>query len=329
MSTIIYPSSVDFRWMFQRPQQLLIKMSLLGYECIFINSDIRIKQEIDVEKINNNFLLVSKQYPIDYKKLSRPIILFETYPPEHNANKLIPHDILIFDCLDFPGEQFEHWRENFDSLSEEADIITCSSQGLYMMQKKHGKKVHIIKNGADYEYFKKAAVAPNNRIKKVGFIGALAPWIDYDLIDYIIKKNSDKEFVFIGEFYEIEPNFNYSNAIFTGRKDYKELIEYMKDIDIFINPFKLTTMTNCVSPIKLYEYLSTGKPIVSTAILEVIALDRDYVYVAKSYEQFNRLLNMALKENSIFKKQDRQKYAYKNSWTFRAAELHRIIESYK
>lgn len=329
MPTIIYPSPVDFKWMFQRPQQLLLNMSLLGYKCIFINPDIHIKQEKEVEKLNNNFLLVNKQYPIDYKKLSRPIILFESYPPEHNLNKSILHDILIFDCIDFPGEQFEHWRENFDSLSEEADIIICSSQGLYTLQKKYGNKVHIIRNGADFEYFKEAAMVPNNKIKQVGFIGSLAPWLDYNLIDYIIEKNLDKKFVFVGEFYDIKPNFNYSNAVFTGRKDYKDLIKYMKSTDVFINPFKITPMTNCVSPIKLYEYLSTGKPIVSTAILEVVPLDRDYVYVGKTYEQFNSLLNMALKEDIVNKKQNRQRYAYQNSWISRAREFHEIIKNYR
>jgi glycosyltransferase involved in cell wall biosynthesis len=328
MPTIIYPSPVDFKWMFQRPQQLLINMSLLGYNCIFIDPGIRIKQE-DMEKINNNFLLINKQHSINYKKLSKPIILFESYPPEHNLNKLIPHDILIFDCIDFPGEQFEHWRENFDCLSENADIIICSSQGLCNLQKKYAKKIHIIRNGADFQYFKKADTVPNNKIKQVGFIGSVAPWLDYDLIDYIIKKNSDKQFVFVGDFYDIKPNFNYSNAVFTGRKDYKDLIKYMRNMDAFINPFKITTMTNCVSPIKLYEYLSTGKPVVSTAILEVVPLDRDYVYVGKNYEQFNTLLNMALKEDIVNKRQDRQRYAYQNSWIFRARDLDEIIKNYR
>jgi glycosyltransferase involved in cell wall biosynthesis len=328
MPTIIYPSPVDFKWMFQRPQQLLINMSLLGYNCIFIDPGIRIKQE-NIEKINNNFLLINKQHSINYKKLSKPIILFESYPPEHNLNKLIPHDILIFDCIDFPGEQFEHWRENFDCLSENADIIICSSQGLCNLQKKYAKKVHIIRNGADFQYFKKADTVPNNKIKQVGFIGSVAPWLDYDLIDYIIKKNSDKQFVFVGDFYDIKPNFNYSNAVFTGRKDYKDLIKYMRNMDAFINPFKITTMTNCVSPIKLYEYLSTGKPVVSTAILEVVPLDRDYVYVAKNYEQFNTLLNMALREDIVNKRQDRQRYAYQNSWIFRARDLDEIIKNYR
>lgn len=328
MPTIIYPSPVDFKWMFQRPQQLLLNMSLLGYKCIFINPDIHIKQKSDVEKINNNFLLVSKRYSINYKKLSKPIILFESYPPEHNLNKQIPNNILIFDCIDFPGEQFEHWEENFDILSEKADIITCSSQGLYMLQRKYGEKVHIIRNGADFEYFKKAETVANNRVKQIGFIGSLASWLDYNLIDYIIRKNPDKKFVFVGDFYDIKPNFNYSNAVFTGRKDYKDLIKYMKDMDVFINPFKITPMTNCVSPVKLYEYLSTGKPVVSTAILEVISIDRDYVYVAKDYEQFNSLLNIAVKEKSIKKKQNRQRYAYQNSWIFRAKNLHEIIKKY-
>lgn len=145
MPTIIYPSPVDFRWMYQRPQQLLYQMSLLGYLCIFINPAMHIKQSSPVEKINDNLFIVVRECNINFDILPRPIILVESYPPQYKANKTIPRDISIFDCLDYPGEQFEHWKSNFDEISSESDIILCSADKLYEYQEKFKDKCHIVK----------------------------------------------------------------------------------------------------------------------------------------------------------------------------------------
>jgi len=110
-----------------------------------------------------------------------------------------------------------------------------------------------------------------------------------------------------------------------GKKEYKDLPGIIKAFDACIIPFKLNDLTASANPVKLYEYLAAGKPVVSTPIPEVLVY-KDVVRIAKGPEEFIRALEKAISENSPEDVQERLRVARENSWEVRIEQMESIIE---
>jgi glycosyltransferase involved in cell wall biosynthesis len=112
----------------------------------------------------------------------------------------------------------------------------------------------------------------------------------------------------------------YSNIIMVGAKPYEALPSYLSNIDVCLIPFKLNDITLASNPIKMYEYLAAGKPVVSTALPEVVRNASEIVYIGKNDEDFLRKVENAVKESQINNEgsiNERVSFAKKNSWQSR------------
>ncbi len=92
------------------------------------------------------------------------------------------------------------------------------------------------------------------------------------------------------------------------------------------NSLQKNKLTEATDPVKIYEYLSSGKPVVSTDLGELERL-REIIYIAKNNEDFLNMLEIALKENDPIVKQKRISFAKENTWDKRVSELNDIIIS--
>jgi glycosyltransferase involved in cell wall biosynthesis len=72
---------------------------------------------------------------------------------------------------------------------------------------------------------------------------------------------------------------------FIGQKPHAEIPAYIKAMDCCLNPYVTGELADHVSPLKLYEYLAAGKPVVSSAMPEAYKF-RPHVRIANSYEMF-------------------------------------------
>jgi len=95
-------------------------------------------------------------------------------------------------------------------------------------------------------------------------------------------------------------------------------------------PFKINRLTLASNPIKLYEYLSAGKPVVSTALPEVCENASDLVYIARDEEDFVRKVEEAVKEAESPNKElimRRINFAKENSWEKRIETIEKLLQS--
>ncbi len=336
MPTIIYPPTIDYNWLYQRPQQLLKSISKLDYKIIYYNTESYLKQQNCILEVNPNFLICKPSIHPKYLKVDRPIIGWYTYPPHASFVGQFDEDFIVFDALDDASDEFGHWASKLSAISNKADIIFTTSNKLHKYHSSNHKNVHMCKNAADYEHFSKASRLfaerpddlPKNSNPIIGYIGALASWVDWNLIRYLVLKNKKLNFVFIGPKFNISTtNVKSNNIYYLGRKSYSNLPYYLQYFDVCIVPFKLTTMIEGCNPIKIYEYLSAGKPVVSTNIPEIINLD--VIYSAKNYEDFNQKIKIALEERFHTDKIiQRMTFANNNSWTSRAEFVINILNKY-
>ncbi|MBA1335424.1 MAG: hypothetical protein HPY66_1047 [Firmicutes bacterium] len=334
MPTIIYPPTIDYSWLYQRPQQLLKEIATFGYKVIFYNNEVYVEQKGSIAEPYPNFWLCKSDIPVKYLRAEGPVVNWITYPPHVFQVGKYNEDLVVFDAVDEGSEEFEDWAVYVDQISLMADIIFTTSKKLYSYHAKRHNNVYLCPNGADFEHFSKAqrifterpADLPKNHKPIIGYFGALAPWLDWELIYYLSRLNRHLNFVMIGPFYGNFRNMVRSdNIYYLGRKDYSILPAYLQYFDVCIIPFRVTSMTEACNPIKIYEYLSSGKPVVSTCIPEVS--DIGVVHTAATKKEFSQKIVEALRkrfdEDKIL---ERVKFAENNSWKRRASLVAEIIE---
>ena len=248
---------------------------------------------------------------------------------------------LIYDYLDefhedISGDlniQMEVW----DRLLELKPVLClATAKRLYDDLTKHlGKSQEVVmaSNAVNIEHFnfqKNKESAPGDlkevlKRKKpvVGFYGALAPWIDFELLNKIAKKHAEWEFVYLGSDYgnaakDLSVGENVHNL---GVKNYEVLPKYTRYFDCAMIPFKKGEIAKATSPVKLFEYMAAGLPTVCTRDLKECD-GYKYVYMSNSDEEFEKNIAKAISDHKDEKKRlVLLSQAKKNTW----AERVRVI----
>jgi polysaccharide pyruvyl transferase CsaB len=164
-------------------------------------------------------------------------------------------------------------------LKDERVLVVATSDQLFEeVQRVRSKNMILSTNGVDLDHWRLAKGEPPSDMKRtltgnliVGYHGALAKWMDYDILRAIADEGS-YELVLIG--HEHDAAFGESGlkdhprVHFIGSKPYFELNKYAVYYDIAILPFKKTELTEAVSPVKIFEYMAARKPVVTTDLRE-------------------------------------------------------------
>lgn len=260
-------------------------------------------------------------------------IIFITYLAESiNYIRGLPKKLICYDCIDdFSAFSWteEGIEEDEERLIKKSDIVITSAEVLFNRIKKIHQNTFLLPNAVEYEHF--AATYKKSRTGRspiIGFIGAFYEWVDEELIEYLAKKRKEWIFYFIGPVQSGMGTIinELENMRFFGTIDYNELPRFLNLIDVCIIPFKQNRITQSANPIKLWEYMASGKPIISTAIPEVKKF-ADIIYIAETKEEFLLKLEKALKENSKELAKRRIAVARRNDWNHRVEKLVKIIES--
>jgi len=284
-----------------------------------------------VSLLGKNFYLCTKANPLNIKH-GEPRILWISAPAfVKQIQQYRPH-LVVYDALDEPADEFASWAPYVERLRAIADLIFATAHKIFESNRRYHPNVHLCPNGVDYEHF--SQVQHGNLVRPVdlpadgrpviGYCGALATWLDWELLDYLTEVNPGMNFVFVGPLYNTNLPFQKSNMKIIGYRDYKWLPNYLQHFDVCIIPFKVTPMTESCNPIKLYEYLSTGKQVVSTPLPEVLSFPE--VYIGRDPQEFNVMLQQALFNDSPEARSRRIRCARENSWQARVQQAKIIIE---
>jgi len=240
--------------------------------------------------------------------------------------------LTVYDCVDehseYKGFNPQAVREMERELLGLADIVFVTAQGLYRDKAPFCREIHLSPNAADVEHFMLAddpltPVAPELADMTgtiLGFVGAIKEWVDLELLRQVAERRPDWKLVLVGPVgvdVDIEPLRKLPNVIFLGRRDRKVLPGYLKGFDVCLNPFRLTRLTETVSPLKFYEYLASGKPIASVPMPEIQGF-AEVVEFGSGLAGFLDAIERALQDTPE-KKARRLGLAGENSWESRVA----------
>ncbi len=243
--------------------------------------------------------------------------------------------LTVYDCVD-DWAAFYQPRKQIESeemrLVKVSDVIFTSSRLLYEAKKQANPNTYLVPNGVDFEHFSSAARIEDVPASMasithpiVGFSGAVHHWINLDLVADVAKHEPGWSFVFVGPIGDQVKVPHLPNMHFLGQVPYEYLPPYVAAFDVCIMPFRVTPLTESADPIKMYEYLATGKPIVSTSLPEVRKFAR-LIGIADGAANFRKSISLALEEDSPQEHRARQAVARENSWDSRFQTMMKIID---
>jgi len=302
--------------LFQRPQHIAHRLAEEGYLYFYctINAYDNVQGFKQYDKSDS--LYITDQYELLLKKIDKKIMHFYAQDSrvsiETINDSLNRGDIVLYEYLDALHEDLCTSKNNVIErheyvLKNENCIVITTADRLYKeVAKYRTTNLKLVTNGVEFSHFRRKIsegdlpdVVRNLKEKNkpiIGYFGALAKWFDYDLVLKLAVERPEYEILLIGWNYDgslTSYNFEkYSNITIVGPINYQELPLYASCFDVSTIPFVLNEITEATSPIKLFEYMALGKPIVTSNLPEC----RKYqsVLIGETHEKFIEMVDYAL-----------------------------------
>jgi len=357
--TIICFSHLRWNFVYQRPQHLLSRFAK-NYTVYFIeepifhedgdcytilNSEENVhvikqylsnKDDSDVYKRQHDLLKIFLQ-----QQAGSEYIFWYYSPMMYLFSKQFDPALIVYDCMDelsafkfAPAGLKETEQELFDA----ADVVFTGGHSLYQAKKHLHHNIYPFPSSIEKEHFAKARInnqqpadQQNIPYPRLGFFGVLDERFDIELIREVATKKPEWNFILLGPIVKINPDDlpHNANIFYLGGKSYNELPAYVSGWDIALVPFALNESTRYISPTKTPEYLAAGKPVISTAITDVVNPygEENLASIIHSAEEFIKAAEKILKQenkNAWLKKVDA--FLKNNSWDNTFAEMNGIIK---
>ncbi|RYY07427.1 MAG: glycosyltransferase family 1 protein [Sphingobacteriaceae bacterium] len=352
------------RWdfVYQRPQHLLTRFSEI-FSTYFLEEPIHDAQEdayLHLSKRLPNLWVVVPHIPSGLSKAEEKVVmkqLMDKFMEKENGDDFLfwyytpmalsfteqlNPALTVYDCMDelslFKNAPVE-LKDLEKKLMAKSDVVFTGGNSLYEAKKHQHANIHSFPSSIEKEHFVKARtnkVQPEDQKNisnpKLGFYGVIDERFDIELIREIADARPNWEFMLIGPVLKINrdhlpknPNIHY-----LGQKTYDQLPAYLSGWDIALIPFMLNDSTKFISPTKTPEYLAAGKPVVSTAIRDVVNPygKNKLVHIGATAEDFIEAIEYELDHRN-----DKQwlakvdSFLSKNSWDNTCASMITCIQN--
>lgn len=360
---ILIFSLIDWHFRIQRPQHLSKGLSRIGKRVFFISNQFIDSSTpgYSIEQLTG----AENLYLIKLNVTGAPAIYFEPASletQEHIAQSLaelaldfaivssvaivehaywypiarrLPNSLRVYDCMDH-HEGFGNVAERLVSIERqmmrESDLVVVTSDWLANTARQHNTNVALVRNAGEYEHF---ATPQTERYvdaqgrKIIGYFGAIAEWFDLELVRKTALANPGALVLLVGNDTVGAKKVlqDLANVVLTGEVPYDHLPYYLHAFDVCLLPFKVNALTQATNPVKVYEYLASGLPVVCVDLPETIQFE-GLVDRAPTADEFIRLVTARLSDAGTEELQmRRRKFASEQTWSHRAHALMGAIEA--
>jgi GT2 family glycosyltransferase len=331
-AVFLFPPSIGWDvTLIQRPHHMARALSRRGFPVVFEIAE-ESARGAPLEEIEPD-LFLSRRSGGSLARLPRQIVWAFTYNvPDEEA---LAGSRLVYDVIDhfdvFPQRRRALLR-NHERALRRAEAVFAVSRPLLDEVRRGRPDAVYLPNAVDAAFFEAPGdpAAIPERIARAralgrpvaGYVGALARWVDGDLLRALAAARPDWDFVLVGEHLDeslsgLEKSPP-ANLVFLGRRPYTSMPAVLHSFDVGLIPFRLGPEGLHASPIKLYEYLATGLPVISTRIPECAEVPE--VLVSPDGD-FSALLDRArdLSRSEEYRARARAR-AREHDWSRRAGE---------
>lgn len=240
------------------------------------------------------------------------------------------------DNLTSTGYFKKHGLRLEPQLIKKYDLAVANSLYLKDYCAQHNPKSYYVGQGCDLSIFdpKINHVEPeefkNIPHPRIGYIGALLKLrLDLKLLEDLARNRKDWSFVYVGpedEHFKNSDLHKMENVYFLGPKKPEELGQYLSAFDLAMNPQELNEMTIGNYPRKIDEYLAMGKPTLATPT-RAMEVFKDHVYLAEGAKGYEDAIELAFRENSPEKENERIRFAQSHSWENSVEEIYKAMQN--
>ncbi|WP_288842433.1 hypothetical protein [uncultured Deefgea sp.] len=233
-------------------------------------------------------------------------------------------DHVVYDSMDdFPafheGISAAVLRQTELKIARLASEIMVSSTNLLRKYSQFENKVSLVCNACDVESL--PVIASLKRTKKTtiwGYIGTIGEWFDWGLLILMANSKPDIIFRIIGPVYSKSALPLPENVELLPPCNHGEALIAMQEFSAGLIPFKINKLTESVDPIKYYEYIALGIPVISTSFGEMALRENSKgVYLVDQTTEFS-LLDVP---NSLLDDLYIEEFRLKNSWSSRFSSV--------
>lgn len=357
---ILFPA-IDWSFRFQRPQHFARELGSRGYRVVYVSTvPLIARSKLDYVVENSPFAGVvlvqlssgSTRIPDFYQqklttgevkgfikatssmckalKIDNPTIIIQ-HPFWWPLCSSLQGRKVIYDCIDKHSGFFE--KSNLSLLEAESQLVQYAHEvvvtsDLLAESFCETRSVNVIRNGCEFLPFFNAFRDRTSERPIIGYVGAVSTWFDGKFLFELARLRPIWQFVIFGATVgaEITAARRLPNVKFLGEIDYENVPTAIANFDVCIIPFKLNSLTLATNPVKLYEYLAAGRPVVSTSLPELAGMEDIDVFCSNDPTEFVVLTERALYLSDMPDRiKIRQNWAKTNDWSVRVDELINLI----
>jgi hypothetical protein len=241
---------------------------------------------------------------------------------------------IVYDCMDDHSGFLHNSPEVLrveERLVTGSDLVVASSDLLLEGIRGRARASMLIRNACEYEHFCGAigsgplAEGP----ARIGYYGAIAEWFDGGLVAKLARIRPGWQFDLIGSTLagNVRALEDLPNVRLLGERPYAELPRWIGDWDAFIIPFKRIPLTEATNPVKVYEMLATGKPVVAVRLPELVPIaEEGLIRLGDTADEFAIALDTELHRTDAVLTERRRAFARANTWQARYRDLAAAID---
>jgi glycosyltransferase involved in cell wall biosynthesis len=258
----------------------------------------------------------------------RKVILYLWRPEYAEALDLINPDLTCYHIDDeYNFSSFEQpMCESEALLLARVDQVFIHSRSLFEKKGHLNPHTRFVPNGVDYHAYATPVAEPEDLVTiphpRIGYTGVLKRQLDWPLIFSLVQHHPELSFIFVGPhspdpktLANIAELTQRPNVYFLGPKSVDDLAAYPQHFDVCIMPYIADAYTKYINPLKLHEYLASGRPVVGTEIRPLYEFV-DMVALANTPEEWSTAISNALDSelNTVEHRIRRQTVARKHDW---------------
>ncbi|TLS69846.1 glycosyltransferase family 1 protein [Photobacterium damselae] len=223
-----------------------------------------------IKSVIENIKNITDEYSDIFLVCGKPSILAEHLINNFNFKKII-YDVMDDYSHFFTGLACSSMQSLLEKGLASADIVSFSSTNLYYKYKSKTKESLLVKNACSLDFYKKNhenTKIANTDTVVYGYVGSIAKWFDWSFVFKLAYAKPDSIIRIIGPAYTDIPLLP-DNVFIESAIEHEKVAEVMKEFNYAIIPFKCNELTHSVDPVKYYEYVVSGLPIISTVFGEM------------------------------------------------------------
>lgn len=332
---IFYYSQVVWQEVWQRPQE--VALGLADYAPVVYMSPVQVhrlydsvrdwQEDFRVERGHGVRVVQPLILPGEYKtrsvfRLNQRLVwssICSVLPPEAElifiSNSPFSADLIdrldwsrrAYDAIDdFPGFSWAPpWARSMeDRWLERADVVFSGTSALAEKHAHVRSDIEFIPCGVRFDLFHDVESEIPAELRDLprpilGYIGTVSDRLDRQLLEKLAGEFSEGSIVMIGPVHgSFDAPRGLDNFHLLGPRPHETLPAFVQQFDLALMPFEINEATEAINPVKTLEYLAAGRPVISTAIPDVVRHFSDEVVIARDREAFVRAAREQLSAES-------------------------------